>query len=189
MTARRSTRSMPSLVPLPAVSETKAERLYSMFKEYNALCFDNEIKGFTVIWGARMYSVSGLTQFDERYIKISACIHESLPERETRRTLLHEMIHAWLFCVGKPLSVCLGHGQAFRRKMKLVNQKVGFDIGVDHLMALETPSLNDRYEWQCQHCGHVARIRVFRKLPDPFYGRHPPCPAQRWRLTRLRQDR
>ena len=190
MSVRRSTRSKPCLVtPLPTAEPTETDRLYQLFKEYNVLYFEGLVKGFTVSWGYQMCSTSGLTEFMGRRIKISKPIHECLPEVEMRGTLLHEMIHAWLFCIGKPLRVCLGHGYAFHKKMRIINKQVGFDIGLDHFMALETSPLRDRYEWQCQHCGHIARFRVFRKLPDPAYGRHPPCPAKEWHLTRLRHDR
>ncbi|XP_032690642.1 sprT-like domain-containing protein Spartan [Odontomachus brunneus] len=144
----------------------------------------NQIRGFTIWWGQGMHSSSGLTQFEYRYIKISRTIQDYLSKKELMETILHEMIHAWLFCREKLLKFCLYHGGLFVQKMEWINRRGGWNVTVDHLTADDTPPLFDRHVWRCLDCGHEMRLRTNRTLPDLWYGQHKPYRTQRWKRVK-----
>ena len=87
--------------------------LQLMFAQLNNECFGGEIPTHRIAYNARFANVAGRITYKPPLIELSPKHFASRPEA-LRETLLHEMIHAWLFSRGENP----GHTPAFKRKMR-----------------------------------------------------------------------
>lgn len=78
--------------------------LHALFHEFDRHFFGNALRGVECRWSPRMTRCAGLCAYNpkERYcsIRISAPLHKLRPRRDLVETLIHEMIHAYLFVAG-----------------------------------------------------------------------------------------
>lgn len=119
------------------------------FDELNALCFDDALPPLTVrlsmarsylgmlkrqpLLGSERFGVGLVPRY--RYtLFISKRFDRS--EAEVEDTLLHEMIHYWIFVNG--LKDTSTHGQLFRAKMAELNTRFGRHIGISYRMQATT---------------------------------------------------
>lgn len=89
--------------------------LQLLFAEMNNFHFNGEVPVCRIRYNARFSNSAGRITYSERplLIELSPKHFKAHPEA-LRETLLHEMIHAWLY----DRSGDTGHGAAFRKKMR-----------------------------------------------------------------------
>lgn len=137
-------------VDLPSVAD-----LQMMFAQFNFVYFNGEIPNCRIAFNARFSNVAGRITYKPSLIELSPKHLKGKPE-ELRDTLLHEMIHAWLFARGENP----GHTPAFKRKMKELGlTSIYHDLGT---AAPANPSVK-RYVLRCEKCG----MEVLRKRKPP----------------------
>ena len=100
--------------------------IHELFVSYNEAYFEGKLAGVRVSWSKRMTRCAGLCYYSKRLgdcsIRLSECLLQYRPFSDLVNTLLHEMIHAYIFLTEKVLDRD-GHGPVFQRKMKEINQK------------------------------------------------------------------
>lgn len=129
--------------------------LQLLFAQYNFIHFDGEIPTYRIAYNARFSNVAGRITYRPPVIELSPK-HLRGKVEELRRTLLHEMIHAWLHARGENP----GHTPAFKRKMRELGlTSIYHDLGT---AAPLNPSTK-RYILRCEKCGMEALRR--RKPP------------------------
>jgi len=104
-----------------------ANKIRKMYIEYNKLYFDN------VLFMPKISTYTGDTSMGLFIVKewknkveegLSIARNFKLTKEEARDLVLHEMIHQYVYEKhGK-----LNHGREFRKKMRELNEKYGFDI-------------------------------------------------------------
>lgn len=117
------------------------------------------------------------SSYESCTIRLSAPLLQYRTANELKETLLHEMIHAFLFLTNP--RACLtegGHGKEFQEIMKNINNITKLNITIFH---------NFRDEVNL-HRKHVWRCNGFCKTQPPFYGyvkramNRRPQPADPW---------
>lgn len=135
--------------------------LYEVFRIYNEKYFDNVIRGFAFRWCGQLRSIAGRARtYPHRWISLSKEIHVGRTMKIMVETLLHEMVHAYLFCISD--REAMDHGPRFLEVMNDVNARSGLSIavfdngGLNHIMHLQTI-------WQCTNCKEeMVRLRPVR---------------------------
>lgn len=165
--ATRQTR--PELIP-PPEPDTMTIRLHrttqtryninKLSSKYNKLYFGNSIHGFTVEYGRNLEKTSGFTDPDNKIIEISYELHRAYHElgpelEELTNTLLHEMMHAWIFIHGTPHDSDVNdHCETWRSKVYEINQKRGHNITPYHDEIKDGIAESLRiYKYKCALCG------------------------------------
>src|SRR5579875_2020629 len=114
-------------------------------------------------YNARFGNLAGRITYKPPLIELSPKHFKENPAA-LRETLLHEMIHAWLYARGENP----GHTPAFKRKMKELGlSSIYHDLGT-------APPLNGsekRYIVRCEKC----RLEVLRKRKPPVHARCARC--------------
>ena len=129
--------------------------LQLLFAQYNFVHFDGEIPSFKIAYNARFSNVAGRITYKPPLIELSPK-HLRGKEEELRQTLLHEMIHAWLYARGENP----GHTPAFKRKMRELGlPSIYHDLGT---AAPLNPSVK-RYVLRCEKCG----MELLRRRKPP----------------------
>uniref|UniRef100_A0A914M5P2 SprT-like domain-containing protein n=1 Tax=Meloidogyne incognita TaxID=6306 RepID=A0A914M5P2_MELIC len=132
----------------------------------------------TVAWSKRMTSCAGVCQF---YRKTGLCcvrLSEPLLKLRRRRdlveTLLHEMIHAYLFVTGGALFMDRdGHGPEFQSHMNRINSLAGTSITIFHSFHAEVIHYKQHW-WRCSGpCKERAPYygwvkRAVNRKPGPY---------------------
>ena len=136
---------------LPDVAE-----LQMLFAQYNFRYFDGEIPSFRIAYNARFSNLAGRITYKPPTIELSPKHLKGKPD-ELRETLLHEMIHAWLFSRGDNP----GHTAAFKKKMREIGlRSIYHDLG----KAAPLSESTKRYILRCEKC----LMEVLRKRkPSP----------------------
>jgi len=137
--------------------------LHVLFMEYNQEFFYNKLMGCEVKWSPRMTLCAGVCSYQYRTgfcsIRLSLPLLKLRPRKDLVETLLHEMIHAYLF-VTDGNDDHDGHGPAFHQHMRRINAKTGTSISVYHNFHDEVDSYRTHW-WKCDGpCQHQR----------PFYG-------------------
>jgi predicted SprT family Zn-dependent metalloprotease len=126
-------------IVLPDVAE-----LQLLFAQLNNEFFGGEIPAHSIAYNGRFSSVAGRITYSPPLIELSPRHFEHRPEA-IRETLLHEMIHAWLYAAGKDP----GHGPAFKKKMRELGMRSIFhDLGS---VAPKRES-SKRFILRCERC-------------------------------------
>jgi predicted SprT family Zn-dependent metalloprotease len=115
--------------------------------------------------------------FGSSTISLSEPLLQFRTSNELKETLIHEMIHAYLFKTNP--EACKtegGHGPAFVQIMKKINQITGLNISIYHSFHDEV-NFYKKHIWRCNgRCREDA----------PYYGyvrramNRPPQPADYW---------
>ena len=152
------------LAGLPDVAE-----LQLLFAQYNFLHFDGEIPTYRIAYNARFSNCAGRICYKPPLIELSPK-HLAGRFEELRDTLLHEMIHAWLFARGENP----GHTARFKKKMdELGLGSIYHDLGT----ASPRRESNRRFILRCDRC----TLELLRR-------RRPPGPISCGRCSRKRFD-
>ncbi|KAF9134967.1 hypothetical protein BGW39_005264 [Mortierella sp. 14UC] len=109
--------------------------LHGLFLAFNDLYFESKLSACEVRWSPRMTVCAGLCVYQStaRYcsIRLSEPLLKFRPESDYIDTLLHEMIHAYLF-VTQAIQDHDGHGADFQHHMNRINKAAGTTITIYH---------------------------------------------------------
>lgn len=180
--------------PAPFVEDPQA-----LFAAYTTLYFRSLLHGTTTLaWSNRMKSCAGTCSLlvdkatsrpkdpREVAVRLSEALLKFRPRSDTINTLLHEMIHAYLFLAGgKHIrgDDPTGHGAGFQMLAASINQHGGYDITTTHTFHDEVVNYQT-HVWQCSgsckdlppHFGAVRRAM-----------NRPPGPSDSWYLRHQEQ--
>ncbi|KAF9920088.1 hypothetical protein FBU30_010128 [Linnemannia zychae] len=160
-------------------TDTPFKDLHGLFLAFNDLYFESKLSACEVRWSPRMTVCAGLCiyQSTAQYcsIRLSEPLLKFRPESDYIDTLLHEMIHAYLF-VTQAIQDHDGHGADFQYHMNRINKAAGTTITIYHTFHDEVRYYKT-HVWKCNGpCQHRP----------PYYGivrrsmNRPPQPADRW---------
>lgn len=156
--------------------------IHTLFRCYDGQYFEGLLGACRLEWSGRMTRCAGLCYSSRgpggRHctIRLSRPLLQFRPFADTINTLLHEMIHAYLFLRHGGSLQRDGHGTDFQALMHRVNARAGTSITVHHTFHAEVRALRT-HVWRCQG---PCRQRA------PFYGwcrravNRPPQPADWW---------
>ncbi|XP_078039862.1 DNA-dependent metalloprotease SPRTN [Augochlora pura] len=153
--------------------------IYTLFVQLNERFFWNVLLPVEVKWSNRMTSCAGVCSFHPRnrqcVISLSAPLLKLRPRKDLVETLLHEMIHGYLFLTNNNRDRD-GHGPEFCKHMNRINNIAGTKITIYH-------SFNDEVKHYQQHwwrCNGPCQKRA------PYFGtvrramNRPPGPSDFW---------
>jgi hypothetical protein len=160
--------------------------LPDVFALYARLYFDDALGPTSVRWSsARMTLCAGMCTLEAGggiVVRLSAPILSLRPFPDLANTLLHELIHAWLFATGRHAGDG-DHGPLFQAKAAAINAAPASDA--DPLRPLggyrvtlthdwrEEVALYRTHEWRCEACGATV-ARASNRPPQPA-----DCPVRR----------
>jgi predicted SprT family Zn-dependent metalloprotease len=122
---------------LPAESD-----LQLLFAQLNFIHFSGEVPAYRIAFNARLTSVAGRITYRPPLIELSTPLLGAHLDT-LDKTLLHEMVHAWLHARRMPS----GHGPHFKRKMR--------DVGLSsiyHSLPVPRRRSRARYALSCPRC-------------------------------------
>ena len=153
--------------------------LHSLFIGFNDEFFWGRLSCCEVKWSPRMTLCAGVCSYQRRSgycsIRLSVPLLKLRPRKDLVETLLHEMIHAYLF-VTDGNDDHDGHGPAFHEHMFRINKKTGAKISVYHNFHDEVDAYRTHW-WQCD--GPCRSRRPFYGLVKRAMNRAP-GPNDRW---------
>ncbi len=142
--------------------------LQLLFAHLNNEHFGGEIPSHRIAYNARFSNLAGRITYKPPLIELSPKHFERNPEA-LRETLLHEMIHAWLFARGQNP----GHTPAFKKKMRELGlHSVYHDLGT----ALPRKASAKRFILRCERC----TLELLRKRLPPAQASCPRCSRGRF---------
>jgi len=137
---------------LPDVSE-----LQMLFAMLNNEHFGGEIPTHRIAYNGRFSNLAGRITYKPPLIELSPKHFERDPAA-LRDTLLHEMIHAWLFARGENP----GHTARFKKKMRELGlRSIYHELGT----ALPRRESSKRFILRCESC----KMELLRKKKPPVY--------------------
>uniref|UniRef100_A0A1B6LLA3 Protein with SprT-like domain at the N terminus n=1 Tax=Graphocephala atropunctata TaxID=36148 RepID=A0A1B6LLA3_9HEMI len=176
--------SVPKPVPVAKASLVDPEwettdpcpDIHGLFVAFNERFFWGRLLGVEVRWSPQMTSCAGICVYEGRNglcsVRLSAPLLKLRPRSDLVETLLHEMIHAYLFVTHNNRDRD-GHGPEFHKHMYRINKEAGTHITVYHSFHAEV-KLYQQHWWRCngpcQHrspfFGMVKRAR--NRAPGPY---------------------
>ncbi|MEO6990920.1 MAG: SprT-like domain-containing protein [Candidatus Baltobacteraceae bacterium] len=131
--------------------------LQLMFASLNNEFFGGEIPTHRIAYNARFSNLAGRITYKPPLIELSPKHFEQKPEA-LRETLLHEMVHAWLYARGENP----GHTATFKKKMR----QLGL-VSIYHDLGTAVPRRESprRYILRCDRC----TMELLRKRYPPEY--------------------
>ncbi|CAI5986163.1 unnamed protein product [Closterium sp. NIES-65] len=156
-------RKVEGVVPLPAVPPPPDPDLLdpcpditALFRHYNDLYFQGRLGACLVEWSSkRMTLCAGVCMYDGALcrIRLSAPLLQYRPVSDLKATLLHEMIHAFIFLC-RPSHSREDHGPMFQGIMGTINTSTLHDhqISVYHSFKDEV-NVHRRHAWQVPWVG------------------------------------
>ncbi|XP_049768381.1 DNA-dependent metalloprotease SPRTN-like, partial [Schistocerca cancellata] len=138
--------------PLGESHEEDNERMpdvKAMFSQFNSRFFDSRLNGVEVGWSSRLTSSGGTCTFEGGSCSIRLNEHLLVwrPRKDLVETLLHEMIHAYLFVVDNDQNR-QEHTSAFCRHMARINKAAGTNIRPHHDLYEGLDPFRRRW-WRC----------------------------------------
>lgn len=134
------------------------EYIKEKFDYYNKLCFGGKLPTPPIKLNMR-YASMGLTNYSPTRLQdgsiayedlsIEISVRRDLPEIEYIDTLVHEMIHYYIFV--NNLNDDSPHGQIFRSKMQEISERYGIRVSIDFDPTDEelVKTISDRYRYVC----------------------------------------
>ncbi|VVC29959.1 SprT-like,Zinc finger, Rad18-type putative [Cinara cedri] len=153
--------------------------IHGLFLAFNRQYFWGTLETVMIQWSKRMTVCAGLCRFQHGFcsISLSEPLLKLRPRKDLVETLLHEMIHAYLFLTNsREHRDRDGHGAEFCKHMYRINIQAGTNISIYHNFHEEVKSYKQHW-WRCN--GPCKSIR-------PFYGyvkrsmNRAPGPNDRW---------
>ncbi|ESO09394.1 hypothetical protein HELRODRAFT_73845, partial [Helobdella robusta] len=138
--------------------------VFSLFVEFDKKFFWGKLASVEVIWSTRMTLCAGVCEYHGKRsgaccIKLSEPLLKLRPRKDLVETLLHEMIHAYLFLTNNDRDRD-GHGPNFKSHMYRLNKETGLNITIYHSFHDEV-ALYQQHWWRCDGpC----------RTKQPFYG-------------------
>jgi predicted SprT family Zn-dependent metalloprotease len=151
----------------------------SLFLQFNAMFFENKLDAVEVSWSSRMTLCAGICKYEGRgglcAIRLSEPLLKFRPRSDLVNTLLHEMIHAFLFVTQKKRDRS-AHGPSFIKLMNEINARAETCITVYHTFNDEV-DLYRVHWWQCDgscrnsppYFGIVKRASNRKPSPRDFW--------------------
>lgn len=125
--------------------------IHVLFMAFNEKYFWNKLLAVCVSWSKRMTSCAGICSYQGRgglcHITLSEPLLKLRPRKDLIETLLHEMIHAFLFVTHNNKDRD-GHGPEFHKHMYRINAEAGTKITVYHSFHDEV-LLYQQHWWRC----------------------------------------
>lgn len=124
--------------------------IYTLFQQFNQQFFYSKLGSVYVEWSKRMTRCAGICSYrrgGECRIALSASYLTLRPRKDLVETLLHEMIHAFLFVTHNNRDRD-GHGPEFLTHMVRINDATGANISVYHTFHDEYDHLHGHW-WRC----------------------------------------
>nr|CAD7452844.1 unnamed protein product [Timema tahoe] len=125
--------------------------IHGMFLQFDKRFFWGKLNNVVVKWSNRMTSCAGICYYEGHgglcSISLSAPLLKLRPRKDLVETLLHEMIHAYLFVTHNNRDRD-GHGPEFHKLMNRINQEAGTKITVYHTFHDEV-ALYLQHWWRC----------------------------------------
>ncbi|BFZ07366.1 hypothetical protein BsWGS_10405 [Bradybaena similaris] len=144
---------MPELSPVDPSLELSdpTPDIYLLFLDFNQRYFWGSLSGVEVKWSPRMTLCAGLCVYEGRgglcSVRLSLPLLKLRPRKDLVETLLHEMIHAYLFVTDNDRDHS-GHGPNFLSHMNRLNKATGANISVYHTFNDEVDSYQQHW-WRC----------------------------------------
>jgi len=141
----------PRATMLPDVPE-----LQLLFARLNGEHFGGAIPAHRIAYNGRFSNLAGRITYKPPLIELSRKHLERVPEA-LRDTLLHEMIHAWLYALGENP----GHTAAFKKKMRELGLR-----SIYHDLGTTRPPRTIAYTFllRCERCAmEVGRLKRPRR--------------------------
>ncbi|CAH8482774.1 unnamed protein product [Heterobilharzia americana] len=154
-----------------------------LFSSFDTQFFGSTLGAVEVKWSSRMTLCAGVCRFQGRQgtccISLSEPLLKFRPRKDLVETLLHEMIHAFLF-ITKNDRDRDDHGPNFRLHMNRINSITGINITVYHSFHDEVDTYRTHW-WRCTgpcrdrppYFGYVKR--AMNRVPGPrdtWWGQH-----------------
>lgn len=147
-----------------------------LFRRYNAKHFWGSLNGTFVEFSTRMTSCAGTCTFRGRAggcrIALSEPLLKFRPRSDLLSTLLHEMIHAYLFLTKGVMQRDGpdGHGPIFLSHAARINlaERGRVNITPYHTFRDEV-ALYQTHHWVCRRCGKLVK-RAMNRAPHPRDG-------------------
>ncbi|XP_060071605.1 DNA-dependent metalloprotease SPRTN-like [Ylistrum balloti] len=155
----------------------------ALFLQFNDQFFWGRLAGIEVRWSPRMTLCAGLCCYEGRgglcSVRLSVPLLKLRPRKDLVETLLHEMIHAYLFVTDNNKDHD-GHGPEFHKHMYRINKDTGSNISVYHTFHDEVDNYRQHW-WRCTgpcrqrkpYFGYVKR--AMNRAPserDPWWRDH-----------------
>ncbi|KAK0096087.1 hypothetical protein PV326_006501 [Microctonus aethiopoides] len=125
--------------------------VHTLFVQFNEKYFWNKLLPVQVRWSQRMTTCAGTCSFHPRnrecVIALSAPLLKLRPRKDLVETLLHEMIHGYLFLTNNNRDRD-GHGPEFCKHMDRINRDAGTNITIYHTFHDEV-RLYQQHWWRC----------------------------------------
>ncbi|RUS90566.1 hypothetical protein EGW08_001654 [Elysia chlorotica] len=154
-----------------------------LFLQFNDQFFWGKLLGIEVKWSPRMTLCAGLCVYEGHgglcSVRLSLPLLKLRPRKDLVETLLHEMIHAFLFVTDHEKDHD-DHGPNFKKHMNRINKETGADISIYHTFHDEVASYQQHW-WKCDgpcqkrppYYGMVKRaMNRAPSLRDPWFGEH-----------------
>ncbi|CAK8692502.1 unnamed protein product [Clavelina lepadiformis] len=125
--------------------------IHSLFAEFNKKFFWNKLTMVEVRWSPRMTLCAGICCYEGHgglcSVRLSQPLLKLRPRRDLVETLLHEMIHAYLFVTDNNKDHD-GHGPEFCKHMHRINNATGTNITIYHNFHDEVAEMRKHW-WRC----------------------------------------
>ncbi|XP_061704095.1 DNA-dependent metalloprotease SPRTN [Cydia pomonella] len=126
--------------------------VHALFTQFDRTFFWAKLASRAVVrWSKRMYSCAGICSYEGRGGLCDIALSEPLlklrPRKDLVETLLHEMIHAYLFITQRDQDRD-GHGPNFKEHMYRINMAAGINISIYHDFHDEV-KLYQTHWWRC----------------------------------------
>ncbi|XP_036210747.1 sprT-like domain-containing protein Spartan isoform X1 [Myotis myotis] len=125
--------------------------LQALFVQFNDQFFWGQLEAVEVKWSKRMTLCAGICSYEGRggmcSIRLSEPLLKLRPRKDLVETLLHEMIHAYLFVTNNDKDR-EGHGPEFCKHMHRINRLTGANITIYHTFHDEVDEYR-RHWWRC----------------------------------------
>jgi predicted SprT family Zn-dependent metalloprotease len=133
---------------LETIDLINLETAQRFYKELNTRFFENKLPNCRLELSNRLTRTAGKIWPKLRLMRLSLPYHQRYGPDELRNTILHEMIHLWLYEQKLPS----GHTPLFRRKL--------IEVGLpDRIRALPVPPRPYKYLYACPTCGYQVQTR------------------------------
>ncbi len=124
------------------------ELAQTLYDNLNRQHFGGSLPPCRLELSRRLVRTAGKIWPRTRLIRLSVSYHERYGPAELSNTILHEMVHLWLFEQGLPS----GHTDRFRQKLN--------EVGLaDRIQALPVPPRPYRYLYRCPTCRREVQTR------------------------------
>ncbi|KAL4710675.1 hypothetical protein ACJJTC_003311 [Scirpophaga incertulas] len=136
--------------------------VYSLFIHFDKVFFWTKLASRAVVrWSKKMYSCAGVCSYEGRGGLCDIALSEPLlklrPRKDLIETLLHEMIHAYLFVTNRDRERD-GHGPNFQAHMHRINISAGLNISIYHSFHDEVEVYQTHW-WRCN--GPCQKMRPY----------------------------